>query len=82
MSILGSGDDCNMTADLAQFDLTREIADSGQQKPWPSWSLITLGASINHEVEAIVESVFLLTISWPHTEHLLALQHRGYGLRL
>jgi hypothetical protein len=28
MSILGSGDDGNMTADLAQFDLTREIADS------------------------------------------------------
>jgi quercetin dioxygenase-like cupin family protein len=136
MSILGSGDDGNMTADLAQFDLTREIADSERQKPWPSGihaktlykkrdfrvvlicmepsarmkehhvdgtsslqvlkgdlqytacgesynlrpgSLITLGASIRHEVEAIVESVFLLTISWPDTEHLLALQHRGYG---
>ncbi|MGA7237263.1 MAG: cupin domain-containing protein [Bryobacteraceae bacterium] len=136
MSIQGSGDDGNMTADLAQFDLTREIADSEQQKPWPSGihartlykkpdfrvvlicmetsarmkehhvdgtsslqvlkgdlrytargesydlkagSLITLGASIKHEVEATAESVFLLTISWPDAEHLLAMQHRGYG---
>ena len=36
MPIPGSGDDGNMIADLAHFDLTREIADSDQQKPWPS----------------------------------------------
>ena len=136
MPIPGSGDDGNMTADLAQFDLMREIADSEQQKPWPSGihaktlykkqdfrvvlismeasarmkehhvdgtsslhvlkghlrysthgqaydlqtgSLITLGASIKHEVESLVESVFLLTISWPDSQQLLALKHRGYG---
>jgi quercetin dioxygenase-like cupin family protein len=136
MLIPGSGDDGNMTADLAQFDLMREIADSEQQKPWPSGihaktlykkqdfrvvlismetsarmkehhvdgtsslqvlkghlrystrgqaydlrtgSLITLAASIKHEVESIVESVFLLTISWPDNQQLLALPHRGYG---
>lgn len=28
-------------------------------------SLLTLGASIPHEVEAMEESAFLLTISWP-----------------
>jgi hypothetical protein len=32
----GFGDDGNMTAELARFDLTREIADSVQRKPWPS----------------------------------------------
>jgi quercetin dioxygenase-like cupin family protein len=136
MPIPGSGDDGNMTADLAQFDLTREIADSAQQKPWPSGihartlykkhdfrvvlicmeaaarikehhvdgtssvqllkghlrysakgqaydlqigSLLTLGASIKHEVEALDESVFLLTIAWPSDQELLAMQHRGYG---
>jgi len=136
MPIPGSGDDGNMTADLAQFDLMREIADSEQQKPWPSGihaktqykkqdfrvvlisleasarmkehhvdgtsslhvlkghlrystrgqaydlqtgSLITLGASIKHEVESVVESVFLLTISWPDSQQLLTLEHRGYG---
>jgi quercetin dioxygenase-like cupin family protein len=36
MPLPGSGDDGNMTSDLACFDLTREIADSDQQKPWPS----------------------------------------------
>jgi quercetin dioxygenase-like cupin family protein len=136
MPILKSGDDGNMVADRAQFDLTLEIADSERQKPWPSgihaktlykkldfravlismeagsrmkehhvdgtssvqmlrghirysaegqtydleaMSLLTIGASIKHDVEAIEASVFLLTISWPANQQLLAMQHRGYG---
>ena len=136
MPIPGSGDDGNMTSDLARFDLTHEIADSEQQKPWPSdihakplykkndfrvvlismatgaqmkehhvdgtssvqdlkghirysaqgqaydlqvGSLITVGASIKHEVESLDDSVFLLTISWPENQQLLAMPHRGYG---
>ena len=31
-------------------------------------SLITVGASIKHEVESVEESVFLLTISWPDNQ--------------
>ena len=42
-------------------------------------SLLTLGASIKHDVEAVVESGFLLTISWPDNQELLAMPHRGYG---
>jgi hypothetical protein len=42
-------------------------------------SLLTVGASIKHDVEAIAPSVFLLTISWPANQQLLAMQHRGYG---
>lgn len=136
MPIPGFSDDGNMTADLAHFDLTQEIANSEQQKPWPSGihaktlykvrdfrvllismeaaagmkehhvdgtssvqvlkghirysthsqayelqagSLITLSASIKHAVEAIDDSVFLLTISWPDNQHLQAMEHRGYG---
>jgi len=30
-------------------------------------------------VEAVVESEFLLTISWPSNQDLLAMPHRGYG---
>ena len=41
--------------------------------------VLTLGASIKHEVEAIEESVFLLTIAWPSGEKLQAMKHRGYG---
>ena len=36
MPLLKSGDDGNMVADRAHFDLTLEIADSERQKPWPS----------------------------------------------
>ncbi len=42
-------------------------------------NLFTLGASIRHDVEAIDESAFLLTISWPSAEELAAMKHRGYG---
>ena len=42
-------------------------------------SLVTLGASIKHAVEAVKESAFLLTISWPSNEELLGMKHRGYG---
>ena len=131
-----SGTDGNMTGDLAQFDLPREIAQSDRQKPWPSGihartlfkkpdfrvilismetaarmkehhvdgttsvqvlkghiryttlgqaydlqtgSLMTLGASIPHDLESVEDSVFLLTISWPDNQKLADMRHRGYG---
>jgi quercetin dioxygenase-like cupin family protein len=131
-----SKDDGTMTANLAHFDLAREMAEFEQHKPWPkgihsktlfkkkdlrvvlicveagarieehhadgtssvqvlkgairyktqgqiyelqTGSLLTLAASIKHDVEAVVESGFLLTISWPDKEELLAMPHRGYG---
>jgi quercetin dioxygenase-like cupin family protein len=42
-------------------------------------NLFTLAASIRHNVEAVNESAFLLTISWPSAEELAAMKHRGYG---
>jgi quercetin dioxygenase-like cupin family protein len=42
-------------------------------------SLFTLGASIKHSVEALEESGFLLTISWPGDRQLHDMPHRGYG---
>jgi quercetin dioxygenase-like cupin family protein len=42
-------------------------------------TLLTLGACIKHDLEAIEESAFLLTIAWPNNEALLAMPHRGYG---
>ncbi len=122
--------------ELASFDLSREIADSEQKKPWPSGlyaktlyknadfrvvlitmepgahmkehhtdgsisihvlkgsvrvnaqgqehklstaGLFTLAPSIKHDVEALDDSAFLLTISWPTSEKLRSLEHRGYG---
>ena len=42
-------------------------------------NLFTLAASIRHDVEALDDSAFLLTISWPSTGDLAAMKHRGYG---
>ncbi len=42
-------------------------------------NLFTLAASIRHDVEALADSAFLLTISWPSAEELAAMKHRGYG---
>ena len=42
-------------------------------------SLFTLAPSIKHDVEAFEDSAFLLTISWPPSEKLRSLEHRGYG---
>jgi quercetin dioxygenase-like cupin family protein len=42
-------------------------------------SVLTLGASIKHELEARENSAILLTIAWPSDEKLRAMQHRGYG---
>ena len=42
-------------------------------------NLFALGASIRHSVEAVEESAFLLTISWPSADELAAMKHRGYG---
>jgi len=51
----------------------------GQIYDLQAGSLLTLGASIKHDVEAVVDSAFLLTISWPDNQELLAMPHRGYG---
>ena len=51
----------------------------GQNYDLQTGSLLTLGASIKHDVEAIDASAFLLTISWPENQELLAMPHRGYG---
>ena len=51
----------------------------GQIYDLQAGSLLTLGASIGHDVEAVAESGFLLTISWPDNQELLAMPHRGYG---
>jgi quercetin dioxygenase-like cupin family protein len=35
--------------------------------------------SVRHEVEAMEPSTFLLTLSWPESDKLKAMPHRGYG---
>lgn len=136
MTTEGFAEDGTLLKNLAQFDLSQEIADSKWKKPWQAghyaktlfkksdlrvvlismetatrlkehhadgaisvqvlkgsirfttqgeshdlWpgNVLMLGASIKHDVEALEESTFLLTIAWPDAEKLEALKHRGYG---
>jgi quercetin dioxygenase-like cupin family protein len=51
----------------------------GKSHDLPAGNLFTLAASIRHDVEAMDDSAFLLTISWPSAEELAAMKHRGYG---
>lgn len=41
--------------------------------------ILTLLPSIRHDVEALEASAFLLTLSWPESEKLRNMPHRGYG---
>lgn len=41
--------------------------------------MLSLRPSIRHSVEALDPCAFLLTISWPTSEKLESLPHRGYG---
>jgi hypothetical protein len=68
---------------MAEFsaDLRGHIRYSaeGQTYDLGAIGLLTVGVSIKHDVEAIEASVFLLTISWPAKQQLLAMQHRRYA---
>ncbi|MCL5263069.1 MAG: hypothetical protein M1568_02230 [Acidobacteria bacterium] len=45
----------------------------------PARHLLVLEPSAGHDVRAVEPSAFLLTISWPDSEKLRAMPHRGYG---
>jgi quercetin dioxygenase-like cupin family protein len=51
----------------------------GETHSLPTNGILTLGASIKHEVEAREDSAILLTIAWPSSEKLQGMKHRGYG---
>jgi quercetin dioxygenase-like cupin family protein len=55
------------------------IHAQGQTHELQAGQMLTLGASIKHDVESLDDSAFLLTIAWPSSQELLAMQHRGYG---
>ena len=55
-----------------------EVIAQQQTHILPVRAVLTLSASIKHEVRAIEDAVFLLTIAWPAGESLKSLEHRGY----
>lgn len=55
------------------------FAANGESRELKAGHVVSLGASIKHHVEAMEDSAFLLTISWPEAQRLEQMQHRGYG---
>ena len=51
----------------------------GKDHTLQTQGVLTLAASIKHEVEALEPAAFLLTIAWPEDEKLQGMKHRGYG---
>jgi quercetin dioxygenase-like cupin family protein len=41
--------------------------------------MVTIAPTLHHEVEALEACAFLLTLSWPESEKLRQMPHRGYG---
>ncbi len=41
--------------------------------------IVTLLPSVRHEVQAMEPSALLITLSWPESEKLRAMPHRGYA---
>lgn len=50
-----------------------------QTRELDTGNLFTLNPSIKHDVEALPDSAFLLTIGWPNEQDLRAVEHSGYG---
>ena len=67
------------TLSIQVLDGEIRFTAQGEKHDLPKGSLMTLGASIPHEIEALKDSAFLLTISWPSNSELLEMKHRGYG---
>lgn len=58
---------------------TVKFAAKERERTLNTGNIIVLGPSIKHEVVALEDSAFLLTISWPDASRLEAMKHRGYG---
>ena len=50
-----------------------------QAHEFSAGQILALDRSIPHDVEAIEDSVLLLTVAWPSDRELAGMKHRGYG---
>jgi quercetin dioxygenase-like cupin family protein len=62
--------DGSITVHVLQGEI--RFCTSDQDRLLRTGQMLTLGRSIRHTVEAVGNSAFLLTISWPRTQELLA----------
>jgi quercetin dioxygenase-like cupin family protein len=50
-----------------------------QSQQFSAGQILALDRSIPHDVEAMEDSVLLLTVAWPSDHELAGMKHRGYG---
>jgi quercetin dioxygenase-like cupin family protein len=69
--------DGTITIHVLQGVLFLRVQEKSQELQ--SGQILTLAPGIKHDVEARDDSAFLVTISWPTSDTLQSLTHRGYG---
>lgn len=67
------------TVSIHALEGTLCIRVQAQAQDLHAGQILTLAPGIKHDVEAHEASAFLLTISWPSSEKLQSMPHRGYG---
>ena len=67
------------TVSIHALEGTLCIHVQGQTHNLRAGQILTLEPGIKHDLEAREDSALLLTISWPSSEKLQSLSHRGYG---
>jgi quercetin dioxygenase-like cupin family protein len=67
------------TVSIHALEGTLCIHVQAQAQDLRAGQILTIAAGIKHDVEAREDSAFLLTISWPSSEKLQSMPHRGYG---
>ena len=67
------------TVSVHALEGTSCIHEQGQTHHLCAGQILTLAPGIKHDLEALEDSALLLTISWPSSEKLQSLPHRGYG---
>jgi len=67
------------TVSIHALEGTLCIHVQGQTHNLRAGQILTLAPGIKHDLEAREDSALLLTISWPSSEKLQSLPHRGYG---
>jgi quercetin dioxygenase-like cupin family protein len=50
-----------------------------QTREFSAGQILALDRSVPHDVEAMEDSVLLLTVAWPSDRELADMKHRGYG---
>jgi|SRR5579872_5550844 len=64
---------------IQTFKGSIQVRVNNETRMLRSGALLAIDRSIKHDVIALEDSIFVLTIAWPSDRELTAMKHRGYG---